>query len=795
MMRSVMREGDKTAADLEWPSLLSLVAESVASEQARARLLGLLPAADRGEARSRMERTAAALEALALAEPVPAPGVPTIDEALERLARAGVLTLEELGDLRRMLVGARRVRAAPCRERVPLLREILAVDPALDRDLEALERALDDRGGLADGASPALARARGKLVAARRELQSELSRQSARLDDVLRDQSWVERDGRYGLPVRADAHRRVEGIILGTSATGATLYVEPPAITALSNRVRLAEAEVDREEARIVAALSADLARSSDALAAAYEICIEADVLAAISRFAEAHRAIAVMVDDEPRIALERIRHPLLVRQGVEVVANDVAIASGQALVISGPNAGGKTVALKCLGLSVWMARAGLPLPVAEGSAVGWFDVVTDIGDEQSIERSLSTFSAEVQNLADILAHAGGRTLVLLDEVAGGTDPDEGSALAAAVLEALVARGSAVAVTTHYERLKELAADDARFVNASVGFDFEAMQPTFTLTLGVPGASSALAVATRFGMPVEVVARARERLSEVAVSREDLLVQLERERKLAAAARREAERDAEEARRLLSAAEEERATVREKERSKIAAETSGLIARVRQARAQLETVSKDLGARTTTARAAERAVDEAASLAALGGPLDRLTRPDAPPPPPAVAVGDTVYVRRLGSTAVVEEPPAGGEVRVRAGAFSLRVPLSELGRAEPPPKTSSKSAPKARQKVPATPSVIPERVLRTSGNTCDLRGMRVEEALETLEVFMDGCVSGEHDEISFALHGHGTGALKRAVREHLALSGRVAASRPAELDEGGDAFTVFRVRG
>src|SRR5690606_34940411 len=246
---------------------------------------------------------------------------------------------------------------------------------------------------------------------------------------------------------------------------------------------------------------------------------------------------------------------------------------SGQALVISGPNAGGKTVALKCLGLAVWMARAGLPLPVAEGSRVGWFDVVTDIGDEQSIERSLSTFSAEVKNLTRILTHAGDRTLVLLDEVAGGTDPDEGSALAAAVLEALVVRGAAVAVTTHYERLKELAADDPRFVNASVGFDFEAMKPTFTLTLGVPGASSALAVATRFGMPLAVVGRARERLSEVAVTREELLGQLERERKLAAEARRAAERDAAEARRLLEEAEAERATVREKERSKIAAET------------------------------------------------------------------------------------------------------------------------------------------------------------------------------------------------------------------------------
>ncbi len=786
----------KAALDLEWRALLTGVADFAPGAPSHARIMGFAPADALPEARRRHRRTEAALEALETGAPLPSLGVPAVEDALEHLAKGGVLTGEELCEVGKVLTRAAslRVYTKEIREAHPFLAELLYVDPALEPPRQSLERCLDERGELRDGASSELKNARGRVRAARKDLLDTLGRLSQRFDDVLREQSYVERDGRYGLPVRSDAHRKVEGIVLGTSSTGATLYVEPPAVTAVSNRLRMAEGDVEREEARLYAELSGILRAVIDPLRTGYEACIEADVLAALCKYATVVRGRALPVVDEARIDLRRMRHPLLARQLDEVVANDILLESGEAMVISGPNAGGKTVALKCLGLAVWMSRCGIPVPALAGSEVGWFAaVLTDIGDNQSIERSLSTFSAEVETLAAMLSEADDRTLVLLDEVAGGTDPEEGAALAASVLEALVERGSAVAATTHYERLKELAASDDRFRNASVAFDFDEMRPTFRLTMGVPGASSALAVAGRFGLSARVIERARELLSDAAVEREAIVTQLERERRRAEQARVEAEADAAAATRLRTELEEERARVRDKERARIARESSELVAQIRQARTKLRTVSKTLDEQAPDLAEASRSIDEAAHLTAVGGPVDQATKTKPARPPSRYAVGDTVYVDKLGANAVIEEEPQDGAVRVRAGAFSLKVPLGQLRVAKGGAK---KKAPKPERKAPKKKrpaAAVPDRVIRTTHNTLDLRGMRVEEALEELDRFVDRSVGGAGEDVGFVLHGHGTGALKKAVRDHLALADQVA-SRPAEQEEGGDAFTVFRVR-
>jgi DNA mismatch repair protein MutS2 len=612
--------------------------------------------------------------------------------------------------------------------------------------------------------------------------------------DVLRDGSHVERDGRYGLPLRADAHRKLDGIVLGSSSTGATLYVEPPAVTALSNKLRLAEDDVEREEARVLAELSHALGEMLDAFARAYEVCLEADLLAALSRWAQSARARCVAPDDGDDVVLRHMRHPLLVLQGAPVVANDITLSTKSALVISGPNAGGKTVALKCLGLAVWMSRSGIPIPLGEDSRIGWFGrVLTGIGDEQSIARSLSTFSAHVTNLARILRAADGRTLVLLDEIAGGTDPEEGAALAAAVLEALIERGSAVATTTHYERLKELAAQDPRFVNASVGFDFEAMLPTFELRLGIPGASSALMVAARFDMPADVVQRARAFMSEPSLAREELLARIQRDQSALHEARQAAENDARAVAELRAELESQRSIVRDKERKKLERERDTMMSEVRGARAELRALMA--GARDgSDLKRAERAIDEAAKVVSVGAPIDLATR-NSPVAAPVdddakLAKGTLVWVERLNSTAEVVDPPERGEVRVRAGAFTMRVPVSELRLA------TQKKRPAAQPTYHHTPTPVARAAaLRTSTNTCDLRGRRVDDALTELDRFVDDLSRGAPDDAGFVLHGHGTGALKQAVRDHLAASGRIAEMRPAEQGEGGDAFTVFWLRG
>jgi DNA mismatch repair protein MutS2 len=751
-----------------------------------------------------MARTAAALEALEGGDPVPRVQVAALDEVLGRLERAGVASGEQLRDLLRLLRVASTLRAyaKARRDDIPLLAEVLWTDPVLEGLSKRLERSIDDDGCVTDAASPALAGARSRVRHSRKRLVERLGQLSSRFEDVLRDARHVELDGRYALAVRADAHRKVDGIVLGSSGSGATLYVEPPAVTQLSNRLKLEEAEVEREEARVLAELSGAAQESIAELRTAYEVGIEADQLAAITRWATDARAHAVTLDDRSEVELRAMRHPLLVLQDIDVVPSDVALAAGRGLVISGPNAGGKTVALKCLGLAVLMARSGIPLPASGESRIGWFsNVLTDVGDAQSIAQSLSTFSAHVAHLAEVLDQADEHCMVLIDEIAGGTDPEQGAALAGAVLEGLVERGAAVAVTTHYDKLKELAGQDARFDNASVGFDFDSMQPTFRLTMGVPGASSALAVASRFGIPAPVLERAKALMPEPALEREQLLAALQREQRALERARSQAEHDARAAEVLRQELETQRAQVREKERRKLRRESEDLVSEIRGARQQLREALDSVSGAGDKAelRRAEKLVDKAAQRVARGSAVDQATR-DEPATPAldgvTLAVGDTVYVERLGANAEVVSPPERGEVQVRAGAFSLRVPVGELRAAAGGKKKAKQAhAPKPRpsKRHPDADAPDLDGAIRTSDNTCDLRGMRVEEALGELDRFVD-IFSSASEPVGFVLHGHGTGALKQAVREHLAASTRIAESRPAEQRQGGDAFTVFWLR-
>ncbi|MBW2524477.1 MAG: Smr/MutS family protein [Deltaproteobacteria bacterium] len=793
------------ATDLEWRALLGRLGDRCLSEAGRARIERLAPAESLAEAKRRSQLCAEALSAMAAGEPVIARAVPPVETVLARVHKGGSASAFELRDLAQVLRAAEQLRpyARTHREARGMLAAALWSDPSLD-DLSAeIHRCIDDDGQVRDDASEALRQARRRGRALRRTLLEEIERLAARYADVLRDTQHVEREGRYALAVRSDAHRRVEGIVLGASSSGATLFVEPRQVTELGNRLTMAESEVEREKTRVLAELSARAAELGDEIQLAYEACIEADVLAALSGFAAQTRSIAIVPSDDGRVELRDARHPLLALSDVEVVPNDIAVASGSALVISGPNAGGKTVALKCLGIILWMARAGLPVPVAEQSHVGWYDqVFTDFGDAQSIERSLSTFSAEVDRLRRIVALAGERTLVLLDEVAGSTDPEEGSALAAALLEALIDRGAAVVVTTHYERLKELAAESDRFLNASVGFDFERMAPTFQLSLGLPGASSALLVATRHGLPEPIVARARQLLPSETVDRQQLLEELAQERQALAEARARTEQESRRVEALRREIEAERKTARQQERKRLAAESESMMVAIREARARLRRLDADLGTRPTkgSLRRAERAVTEAARHVAIGSPLDQALRADPQRPPETfraeeVRVGALVYVPQVGAAGVVEQASQRGRVRVRVGGMSMRVRATDLRHAD------ERAAAKAARSTPSTPPARAptgpaggapreDAPVRTSGNTCDLRGRRVDEALAELDAFLDRCLQID-EPAGFVLHGHGTGALKRAVREHLAESRLVHACRPAELGEGGDGFTIF----
>jgi len=633
---------------------------------------------------------------------------------------------------------------------------------------------------------------------ARRELLARLAALMNRHKDVLRDEYYAERDGRYVLPVRADAHYRLPGIVLGSSASGATLYVEPQEVSEQGNRLSLAEAEVERELARVLAKLSASVALLADAVARALDACLEADVLSAIATWAAEARASVPELVEEPRFELVAMRHPLLVEPGRHAVANDLVLCAGGALVVSGPNAGGKTVALKCLGLAAWLARAGFPLPADPSSRIGWFDpVLTDVGDDQSLVQSLSTFSGHVQQLCAILQHARPGALVLLDEVAAGTDPEEGSVLAAAVIERLVDGGAAVAVTTHYERLKELAASSERIENASVGFDLDTLTPTFELAIGTPGASSALAVARRLGMPEDVVSRAEALLPEPSRQRERLLEQLAADRRAAEVAREVALRQAAEQSELTRNLELEQQRMRERERARVVAQVRELEADLLRARSEIAQARQRMREGKLDRaglREVENAVSRAAAPATLSGALAvRQIAADSPRARAAaeadLAPGRAVRLSRLGLSAEVLERPARGQVRVRAGSLKLTVQLGDLELAESPPikRAARKPAQDRRAALRMLGTHVP---VRTRENTLDLRGVRVEEALERVDTFLDRLLSAG-EPAGYVLHGHGTGALKAAVREHLTLSKLVDRARPADSEDGGDAFTVL----
>ena len=791
----------KTLADLEWPRVVAAVLMRCVGPLREAEEL---PLASSHEATERaLGETAEAADVLGAGEPIPLEGLRDLREHLARVERMGALDAPALNEVISVVGAARVLRRflGMRRKRLPRLFEACATDPTLDSLEEELRAAIDVDGTVFDHASPELRALRTEVANLRARIVARLDEMLVKHADVLSDRYYTVRDGRYVLPLRTDAHEKIQGIVHGASASGATVFIEPRALVELGNRYRLAQGEMEREVERILALLS-DLVRERlIPLREASDALDHADLRLASAKFGRDLRCTFPRLTVDARIALVGARHPLLALESLPVVANDLGIAAGHALVISGPNAGGKTVALKTLGLAALMVRAGLPLPADEGSECGFFArVLTDVGDDQSLAKNLSTFSAHVTNVAHILASSDDRTLVLLDELAGGTDPEEGAALACAVIDALCKRGAAVAVTTHYEPLKALALHDARLRNASVGFDVQTMQPTFRVMLDVPGASSALVVAARFGIPPEVIAMARRVLPDQSRSFDELVRKLEQEWRALAIERAGLEEERAKATSAREAAERELESMRSKERAHVSREAEQLVSMIRRTRDEVRTARSRIRSSSldeATLEAARKVVDEAASKVAMGGSLEDaagalpLAPRDVGVAPEAVQLraGVRVHVPRLRADAEVVEPPQKGRVRVAAGALKLWVGVDEV-RLLPVAGLSpgARSGPDLRVALPAAPE--PPHAPPSDANTLDLRGMRADDAVALLESFLDR-LYGASIRVGYVLHGHGTGALREVVRRWLSEPSRyVSRSRPGLPEEGGDKYTV-----
>ncbi len=752
-------------------------------------------------------QSAEALRLRDAGRPLPLGELDDTGDGIERVRVGGALAAAELRALCRMLGAARTLRRFLTARKLeaPELFDACATDPTLDAVADEIARCFAPDGILADHASPRLRELRAEWSAARQRMLARMDDLMTRYEDVLQDRFVTEREGRWVLPVRSDAHERFPGIVHATSSSGATLFVEPRAVVGMGNRLKVLEAEVRREEDAVYARLTARLADVLPSVEAAAHAIALADVRAASATLAADIGLLFPDVIDEPRMDLREARHPLLALDALPgpgprtggpvacVVPSDLTVAAGRAIVVSGPNAGGKTVALKTLGLAALMVRAGLPVACAERSVVGLFDVVlTDVGDEQSLQKNLSTFSAHVSNLAAVLEETTRGALVLLDELAGGTDPREGEALAAGILDSLCARGGAVAVTTHYEGLKALAAVDPRFDNASVGFDLATMTPTFRLAMGVPGSSSALAVARRFGMPETVIDRAERFLTREDHSFETVIKRLDDERAALELARAAADEREAEARQTSVRLEAELEQAKHRQTRILSEEGSALMDRLRRAREELRAAQARLRVKKPDAQAvrqAEQTIERLAGDVAIGGPLESLvTRVEDVPGEPVRATdlrkGERVWVLRLRAEAEVIDVLGDGSVRIAAGPLKLTVQSSEL-RTRPAPAPPPARAPH-RSASRSSPESTP---LQSHDNTCDLRGLRVDDGVALATSFLDRALNHGLDVV-FLLHGHGTGALRDAIRRELARSPYVARSRGGASGEGGEGVTV-----
>lgn len=788
----------KTRSDLEYGRVLSALAERCASELGKKLALALGFGTTREGTRRLLDEAEEATALRAAGEPLPVAALVDASAAVERVGASGVLAPQEIREIGKSLEAARALRRFlhNRRSRLPALHAACATDPTLDDLADELAAAFDADGTLSDRASPRLKELRGEYQLSRQRLLARLEDFMTKYESIIQDRFITDREGRYVVPVRSDAHERFPGLVHATSASGATLFVEPRAVIPMGNRLKVLEAEVQREEIAIYTKLSDRIGDQLASVQAALAALARADVRAATARLAEELGLTFPNLTDEARLELRSARHPLLLLDEEKVVPSNLAIGARRAMVVSGPNAGGKTVALKTMGLVALMIRAGLPVPCADQSTVGIFDVVlTDVGDDQSLAKSLSTFSAHVRNLVSILEDTQPGALVLLDELAGGTDPREGEALAAGMLDSLTARGGAVVVTTHYEGLKALALADERFQNASMGFDLPTMSPTFELAAGVPGSSSALAVARKFGLPSTVIERAERFLTREDLNFESVVQKLNDERRALELARADAERRELEASLTRRALAEELRQAKDREQKHVSKEAESLLAAVRRAREELREAQAKLRSKKLDAQAAKEAqaaIDRVAAQVAVGGALDP-GRFSAPAPPTTTAQlapkkGMRVFVTRVRAEADVLEVLPDGAVRVQAGPLKLVVDPSELRPIQAESEPRRKAAAVAAAKASDDPIGL-EAAVQTSDNTCDLRGLRTDDALSLAVSFLDRSIN-DNRRVCFLLHGHGTGALKDAIRKELKQSPYVRYFRPGTHGEGGDGVTV-----
>lgn len=792
----------ETLKRLEFDKILRMLEEHTSFSLARSEAQKVGPTNDFRQARRRLEQTDEAYRFLHRFGDLPYGGITDIIPLVRRAGRGGMLDAEELLAVGRTLVGVRKIKrmilkaTEKAEDAYPWLRseaQALGEFPRLER---AVAAAVDEQGRIRDDASPELSRLRRQM----RQLES---RMRERLEAMIRDPDIVRmlqepiitvRNDHLVLPVKAHFRNALGGVVHDQSASGSTLFVEPAAVAEDNRRLQLVRLQERQEVERILRQLSAMVGEEADAISELVERLAALDVVLAKARLAKAMGATLPVLNDAGILRLKKARHPLV--NPAAVVPIDVELGDTyRTLIITGPNTGGKTVTLKTIGLLSAMAASGLFVPAADGSELAIFSgIYADIGDEQSIEQSLSTFSGHMRNIVGMLEKADGKALLLFDELGAGTDPQEGAALAVAILEEAHRRGCRVVATTHYSELKAYAYNREGVMNASVEFDVESLRPTYRLLIGIPGRSNAFAIAERLGLPERVLAMARERLKEDDRQLETMVRTLEEQHRSMEAQRAEVaalekalrEKEAELVRREAELWRKEQAL-----KTDMVRQVAAVVEAARRETADLVAQLKEMANRQAVKphqiieweKRLEQVADRTEARAASG--REPAGVPEGETGNLPLAVGCEVLVRSLGQRGVVEALQ-GDQATVRIGAMKLNVPQRQLQVLSPAKKTASggPSGLLAVRVMAENRSVRPE---------LDMRGMRVEEALAGLDKYLDEVIMAGLKQVRI-IHGKGTGSLRQAVQEYLRRHSRVASFRLGNYNEGGSGVTVVELK-
>ena len=788
---------EKSLKVLEFYKIRDMLVERAASGLGKARCAALVPVSDIREIERMQAETeeASTLVARTGVQPISA-----FDDVQAQVARAkvgGILSPKDLLLCARLMQTARSVRRTLIGEKdeaeeteTPHLVGLARALYPMRRLEEEIFAAILSEEEIADSASPGLASVRRKIRSANERIRDKLNGylHSSSMARYLQDAIITMRQGRYVLPVRAEYRSQVPGIVHDQSSSGATLFIEPMAIVEINNDLRGLMGEERAEIEKILQRFSEEISQEAGALLENQRILAELDFIFAKGALARQMRAVQPKINEAGYIDIKRGRHPLIDPEAV--VPSDLWIGKDfTTLVVTGPNTGGKTVTLKTVGLFTLMMQAGLQVPAMLGTELAVFDdVFADIGDEQSIEQSLSTFSSHMVNIVHILQNVTPRSLALFDELGAGTDPTEGAALAMSILDKLLSYKTRTLATTHYSELKAYALTHPGVENASVEFNVETLRPTYRLSIGIPGKSNAFEISRKLGLSEEIIGAAKEWLSGEQIRFEDVITTAEMHRQTAERERELAEEAHNETVRLRDQAEQERKKL-EEQREKLLRKAREDARRIlHSAQAEAEGIIRDLKKAAQEQNAKDREILEARRK--LQGDLDKLAEPMAKEsaasegaPLKSVTLGQTVRIPSLGCTgSVLTLPDKNGEVQLQVGLMKMKQPLSAL-------RTAAQSdAPKKEKGRRAIKVAAPQVSLEL-----DVRGQLPEEALDNVDKYLDDCMMAGVSEVSI-VHGKGTGVLRSEISQHLRHHPHVAEFRLGRYGEGETGVTIVTLK-